>query len=111
GPGRPCSTEAGWVPEGAWVMEGGGGGSVRSFRRGRTPRKGAAMASPAVSRDQVLRFRARRHLLHREPDSAAPTDVHLLDYGVQDTGTDGAGWALAVRGASPAGPDDLVYAW
>ncbi|MDQ4069275.1 MAG: winged helix DNA-binding domain-containing protein, partial [Actinomycetota bacterium] len=30
---------------------------------------------------------------------------------VQDTGTDGAMWALAVRGAPPPGPDDLAFAW
>ena len=39
------------------------------------------------------------------------TDVDLLDLGVQDTGTFGSAWALEVRGARPAGPDDLLLAW
>lgn len=70
------------------------------------------MAAPTVSRDDVLRFRFHRQQLHREPGTAnGPTDVALLDYGVQDTGPDGASWALAVRGAPQAPPDDLVYAW
>lgn len=70
------------------------------------------MAPGTVSRGDVLRYRFRRHELHRPPGSAAgSTDVALLDYGVQDTGTDGAAWALANRGAPPAGPDDLALAW
>jgi hypothetical protein len=70
------------------------------------------MAVPTVSRDDVLWFRFRRHQLDREPDAAStPTDAALLDYGVQDTGPDGAAWALAVRGTPSAGPDDLAFAW
>lgn len=34
----------------------------------------------------------------------------MLDLGVQDTGPDGAAWALAVRGGSPA-LDGMVLAW
>lgn len=65
-----------------------------------------------VSRGDVLRYRFRRHELHRAPGSApGPADVALLDYGVQDTGTDGAAWALAVRGAPAAGADELAFAW
>jgi hypothetical protein len=37
--------------------------------------------------------------------------VDLLAIGVQDTGTEGSAWALEVRGARPAGRDDLVVAW
>ena len=70
------------------------------------------MVAAMVSRRDVLRFRFRRHQLDRPPDAAPhPTDVDLLDYGVQDTGPDGAAWALHLRGAPPAGPADLAFAW
>jgi hypothetical protein len=70
------------------------------------------VAEAAVSRHQVLRFRLRQHQLDRAPGAAArSTDVALLDYGVQDTGADGAPWALEIRGAMPAGPEDLAWAW
>jgi hypothetical protein len=70
------------------------------------------MAGPTVSRRQVLRFRLRRHQLDQEPGTASgPDDVPLLDYGVQDTGTDGSSWALAVRGAGAVPPGDLALAW
>ena len=70
------------------------------------------MATPEVRRADVLRFRVRRHQLdHPTGSSDGSSDVALLDYGVQDTGPDGAAWALALRGAEPAAPDDLVFAW
>src|SRR4051812_24130003 len=57
-----------------------------------------------VTREQVLRYRFRRHQLDRAAGSAGgPTDADLLDFGVQDTGPDGAAWALAVRGVPVAG--------
>ena len=69
------------------------------------------MTAPTVSADAVRRFRFRRHQLDRDPGHGGNGgDVALLDYGVQDTGPDGAAWALAIRGAS-ASPADLVYAW
>ena len=58
-----------------------------------------------VTRRQVLAFRLARHGL------AGEASADLLDHGVQDTGNDGAGWALAVRGA-PALPDSrALLAW
>lgn len=39
---------------------------------------------------------------------AAQTGSAVLDVGVQDTGPDGAPWALTLRDEQP---DDLVYAW
>lgn len=69
------------------------------------------MTTPTVGVEAVRRFRFRRHQLDRDPaEGGKGGDVALLDYGVQDTGPDGAAWALAIRGAdvSPAG---LVYAW
>lgn len=65
-----------------------------------------------LTRAEVLRFRFVRHQLDRSPVTAAgPLDVDLLDYGVQDTGTGGAAWALEVRGAPPADAADLLLAW
>jgi hypothetical protein len=64
-----------------------------------------------VTRDDVLRFRVRAQQLDRDPGrSARSDDVAILDLGVQDTGPDGAPWALALRGGA-VDPADLVYAW
>src|SRR3954470_3600546 len=72
---------------------------------------GRPMEPVTVERADVIAFRAERHQLGREPASVPATDVDLLDLGVQDTGTFGSAWALDVRGARPAGPDDLLLAW
>lgn len=70
------------------------------------------VAIPSVSRQDVLRWRFRRHQLDRRPGSAAgPTDVDLLDYGVQDTGPDGSAWALHIRGVETPVFDELALAW
>src|SRR5215217_7308061 len=69
------------------------------------------MEPMTVERADVVAFRAERHQLGRAPASVPATDVDLLDLGVQDTGTFGSAWALEVRGARPAGPDDLLLAW
>ena len=64
-----------------------------------------------IGADAVRRFRFRRHQLDRDTDDGGKGgDVALLDYGVQDTGPDGAAWALAIRGGR-ASAADLVYAW
>ena len=62
-----------------------------------------------ISREQVLRFRVHVQQLDREPGDAstAPDVLHL---GVQDTGPDGARWALELRGHT-ADPDELFTAW
>jgi hypothetical protein len=64
-----------------------------------------------VSRAQVLGFRVRAQQLDRESGSLADTAV--LDIGVQDTGPDGASWALAVRGVDVAtvSDADLATVW
>lgn len=70
------------------------------------------MGQANVGRRDVLRFRFSRHQLDRAAGAAAgPGDVDLLDYGVQDTGTDGAAWALAVRGIPSFDPMVLALAW
>lgn len=67
-----------------------------------------------LERTQVLRLRSRTQGLDARPGSVAPDDVPALRLGVQDTGPDGALWALAVRGAdvsAHAWPDSLALAW
>ena len=69
----------------------------------------------SVSRTQVLRYRVHAQQLDR-PTSAdrATDDAAILDLGVQDTGPDGALWALAVRGVpvrATQWPDELALAW
>src|SRR3954463_15783119 len=63
-----------------------------------------------VTRADVLGFRVRAQQLERASGTLADTAV--LDLGVQDTGPDGAAWALAVRGVEgPVGSPDLAPAW
>ena len=47
-----------------------------------------------ISRTQVLSYRVHVQQLDRS-GAHQVTDAAILDLGVQDTGTDGAGWALA----------------
>jgi hypothetical protein len=65
------------------------------------------MGRMKVSREDVLRFRVRAQQLDREDGRA---HAAVLDLGVQDTGPDGAAWALTIRGASVP-VDDLALAW
>ena len=60
-----------------------------------------------VSRDDILRYRVRTQQLD---GTAAGTDTAVLDVGVQDSGPDGAGLALELRGARPPA-EDLLLAW
>jgi hypothetical protein len=72
------------------------------------------VAEHVVTMAQVRRHRFRRHQLDRSAGSATgPTDAALLDLGVQDTGPDGAAWALAVRGVDVPAPGqaDGSTAW
>ncbi|NLT55796.1 MAG: winged helix DNA-binding domain-containing protein [Actinomycetales bacterium] len=67
--------------------------------------------SSTIVREQVLAFRVRAQQLDRESGTLADTAV--LDAGVQDTGPDGALWALAIRGVDVASldPADLAVVW
>lgn len=58
----------------------------------------------------LARVRFHRHDLDRAPGAAPPDGPALLDLGIQDSGRDGAGWALAVRGHD-AGLDGMALAW
>ncbi|MBT0995772.1 winged helix DNA-binding domain-containing protein [Cellulomonas sp. DKR-3] len=68
-----------------------------------------------LSRTQVLRHRVRVQELDRAPRAdRAPDDAAILDLGVQDTGPDGALWALATRGVPVRAhewPRALALAW
>jgi hypothetical protein len=65
----------------------------------------------AVTHGQVLAYRAAVQQLTRAHGSLVETA--LLDLGAQDTGPDGALWALAVRGLNvrSLAADDLVMVW
>jgi hypothetical protein len=65
----------------------------------------------SVTRSQVLGFRVRAQQLDLNAVDLAKAAV--LDIGVQDTGPDGAGWALANRGVDMSGlsGDELVKVW
>jgi hypothetical protein len=70
------------------------------------------VSTTTVDRRVVVGFRFRRHQLDRPAGAASrATDVDLLDAGVQDTGPDGAAWALHVRGAPADTEGALVLAW
>lgn len=63
----------------------------------------------ALTAAQVRAFRVRMQQLDRAAGSLADTAV--LDIGVQDTGPDGARWALANRGLTAVDPADLALLW
>lgn len=69
-----------------------------------------------IESHQVRHYRVHAQQLDREQGTVADTAV--LDIGAQDTGPDGALWALEVRGVDTAGlgaaaehHDDLVWLW
>lgn len=61
-----------------------------------------------LSRAEVLTARIRAQQLDREPRARAITDAAIFDLGVQDTGHDGASWALANRGVPVPNPEALA---
>ncbi|MFF5056458.1 winged helix DNA-binding domain-containing protein [Micromonospora sp. NPDC000663] len=64
-----------------------------------------------VDRHQVMNFRVRAQQLDRSEGTLA--DTAILDIGVQNTGPDGARWALAVRGVdvTALSDRDVVLLW
>lgn len=71
------------------------------------------MAVLQVTRSQVLRHRAKTQGLVGATDVGVLTPT-VVDLGVQDTGPDGALWALALRGAPVTAspwPEELALAW
>ena len=63
----------------------------------------------AVTRRQALDLRLRAQQLDRDAGTVA--DTALLDIGAQDTGADGALWALALRGLDHPPPGELATVW
>jgi Winged helix DNA-binding domain len=65
----------------------------------------------SITRPQVLRFRVRAQQLDRDVGELADTAV--LDIGAQNSGPDGARWALANGGVevSQRSDDELVKVW
>lgn len=70
------------------------------------------------TRTDVLAYRIHAQQLDRKPSSRRGlTDAAIFDLGVQDTGREGASWALANRGVPVAGPealeasDQIALAW
>ena len=65
-----------------------------------------------IGRSGVLAFRlARQQVTDADSADDLDGDVELLDYGVQDTGTDGGEWALRIRGAQRDARRTDVLAW
>jgi hypothetical protein len=63
----------------------------------------------AVTRRQALDLRLRAQQLDRDTGTVA--DTALLDIGAQDTGADGALWALALRGVEQPPSGELATVW
>jgi hypothetical protein len=71
-----------------------------------------------LTREQVVGHRVAAQQLDREPSARRTvTDAAILDLGVQDSGRDGASWALVNRGvplasaAALTGAEDLALVW
>jgi hypothetical protein len=60
-----------------------------------------------VQRVEAMAYRIHAQQLDREAADAPVTDAAILDLGVQDTGRDGASWALANRGFPVANAEQL----
>lgn len=66
----------------------------------------------SLTRTEALRHRAAAQGLTAAPDSVPLDEAPVLDIGVQDTGPDGALWALAQRGvAVTQWPAEVALAW
>jgi winged helix DNA-binding protein len=75
------------------------------------------MVDKVMRRSEVLGFRVSAQQLDRPMAQRVLTDAEIFDFGVQDTGRDGASWALANRGVPLENSDvlesspDVVLAW
>lgn len=61
-----------------------------------------------MNRTEVLAYRIHAQQLDRDPGERGLTDAAIFDFGIQDTGRDGASWALANRGVPVAGTAELA---
>jgi hypothetical protein len=60
-----------------------------------------------MERAEVIAYRIHVQQLDREPAERSITDAAIFDVGIQDTGRDGASWALANRGVPVARVEEL----
>ena len=60
-----------------------------------------------MKRAEVMAFRSHVQQLDRPRAERAITDAAIFDFGIQDTGRDGASWALANRGVPVARVEEL----
>ncbi len=60
-----------------------------------------------MRRAEVMAHRIHVQQLDRPAGEREVTDAAVLDFGIQDTGRDGASWALANRGVPVSGPSEL----
>ena len=60
-----------------------------------------------MKRSEVMAYRILALQLDRAQSERALTDAAIFDFGVQDTGRDGASWALANRGVPVSGAEEL----
>jgi hypothetical protein len=60
-----------------------------------------------VKRSEVIGYRIRAQQLDRAEANRPLTDAAIFDFGVQDTGRDGASWALANRGVPVTSAEQL----
>lgn len=63
-----------------------------------------------LSRAEVMASRIHAQQLDRAEAPRAVTDAAIFDLGIQDSGRDGASWALANRGVPMPGPEVLASA-
>ena len=60
-----------------------------------------------MKRDEVMAFRIHAQQLDRRPRRRPLVDAAIFDFGIQDTGRDGASWALVNRGVPVGSPAEL----
>ncbi len=70
-----------------------------------------------MQRSEVMAYRVHAQQLDRAPGDRAVTEADIFDFGIQDTGRDGASWALVNRGVPVASAAtleacaDVALAW
>jgi hypothetical protein len=60
-----------------------------------------------MRRSEVMAYRIHAQQLDRPRRRRPPTDAAIFDFGIQDTGRDGASWALVNRGVPISSPTEL----
>jgi hypothetical protein len=74
---------------------------------GWTYRDSSGVGRRIMKRSEALGFRIQAQQLDRPEAARALTDAAIFDFGIQDTGRDGASWALVNRGIALRGAAEL----